>query len=183
MSAPARHQRRHRRRCRPGRPAAAAWLTPMQRHLAHRIVRCHLQAFGIPLLASCPEPTGTAMAQAGEHLAQELFASHTVVLAHDGGTDPHLIYANAAALQLWQRPWAAMVGMPSRLTAEPEQQPERARMLAQARARQALSGYSGIRISADGRRFLIRNARLWTLVDESGLSCGQAAAFSDWHWL
>jgi NAD(P)-dependent dehydrogenase (short-subunit alcohol dehydrogenase family) len=57
-------------------------------------------------------------------VAQELFASSPVLLAHDGADPasepgPRLIYANRAALALWQRPWLQMVGMPSRLTAEP----------------------------------------------------------------
>ena len=91
-------------------PPAAAWLSPAQQALAQRILRSHQQGFGKPLIVAVPP----------EHQAQELFASPTVVLAHDGadpGGDPgpRLIYANAAALQLWQRPWAAMVGMPSRL--------------------------------------------------------------------
>ena len=157
---------------------AAPWLSPAQQALAQRILRSHAQGFGKPLLAAVPP----------EHQAQELFACATVVLAHDGadpGGDPgpRLIYANAAALQLWQRPWAAMVGMPSRLTAAPTERRDRARMLSQALEQQAISGYCGIRISGRGRRFQIANARLWTLWDERGCACGQAAAFNSWWWL
>jgi hypothetical protein len=75
------------------------------------------------------------------------------------------------------------VGLPSRLTAEAQERPGRARMLASAREQHAIRGYSGIRIDSRGRRFQIRNARLWTLWDSSGNPCGQAAAFSDWWWL
>lgn len=158
--------------------APAPWLTPEQGQLCLRILASHHQAFATPLLAG-----EQVLAGQWQHLAQELFASATVVLAHDGGTDPRLTYANAAALQLWERPWGALVGMPSRLTAEPEQRPARAAMLEQARAGQALRGYNGIRISASGRRFQIRNARLWSLLDDGGRACGQAAAFADWYWL
>ena len=159
-------------------PAAAPWLSPAQQALALRILRCHQQGFGKPLMAAVPP----------EHQAQELFACSTVVLAHDGadpGGDPgpRLIYANAAALQLWQRPWAAMVGMPSRLTAASTERRDRARMLTQALQQHAISGYSGIRISSGGRRFQIDNARLWTLWDDQGRPCGQAAAFNRWWWL
>jgi hypothetical protein len=56
-------------------------------------------------------------------------------------------------------------------------------MLLNARAQDGLRGYSGIRIDSRGRRFQIRNARLWTLRDASGQLCGQAAAFDDWWWL
>jgi hypothetical protein len=48
---------------------------------------------------------------------------------------------------------------------------------------QAIGGYQGIRIDSQGRRFMIRNARLWTLKTPTGEPCGQAAAFSDWWWL
>jgi hypothetical protein len=56
-------------------------------------------------------------------------------------------------------------------------------MLLQALEQHAIEGYSGVRISRSGRRFQIRNARLWTLWDTDGQPCGQAAAFSDWWWL
>jgi hypothetical protein len=106
-----------------------------------------------------------------------------VVLAHDGAPDPALIYANAAALQLWERSWAEMTGMPSRLTAEPQERASRAQMLANALQQHASEGYSGVRISKSGRRFQIHNARLWTLWGPGDQPCGQAAAFSDWWWL
>ena len=90
---------------------------------------------------------------------------------------------NAAALQLWERSWAEMIGMPSRLTAEPQERASRAQMLATALQQHACEGYSGVRISKSGRRFQIHNARLWTLWGPGDQPCGQAAAFSDWWWL
>ena len=51
-----------------------------------------------------------------------------------------------------------------------------------AQAKEAIAGYSGIRIDSRGRRFAIEAARLWTLRDSSGQPCGQAARFSSW-WL
>ena len=156
----------------------AAWLTPESRQIADRIVAGHLLGFGRPLLASS-DPA---------HLAQELFQLTTVVLAHDGaapGGDPgpRLIYANAAALRLWRRSWHDQVGLPSRLTAEPQERAGRARMLATALQQHASEGYSGVRISKSGRRFQIHNARLWTLWGPGDQPCGQAAAFSSWWWL
>jgi hypothetical protein len=157
------------------------------------ILRSHQRAFGRPLLtpaiqaAAGPggflEPQGPRGPENLALAAQELFAASTVVLTHDGGSDPRLIYANRAALRLWRRPWAAMVGLPSRLTAEPAERAGRAQMLSEAQRQHALSGYTGIRIDSHGRRFQIRGARLWTLWNAAGEPCGQAAAFSDWHWL
>ena len=146
--------------------APAPWLTPGKRQLAEQLLRSHQQAFGRPLAAS----------------VQELFSADLVVLAHDGSSDPCLTYANAAALQLWERPWAEMIGMPSRLTAEPQERAGRARMLATALQQHASEGYTGVRISKSGRRFQIHNARLWTLWGQGDQPCGQAAAFSSW-WL
>jgi MEKHLA domain len=156
----------------------APWLTPEIRLIAERVAAGHALGFGRPLLAD-RDPV---------HLPQELFQLGTVVLAHDGadpGGDPgpRLIYANAAALRLWSRPWAEQIGLPSRLTAEPQERPSRARMLHAALEQHAIAGYCGIRINSHGRRFQLRNARLWTLLDAEGQPWGQAAAFDDWWWL
>jgi hypothetical protein len=157
----------------PSHSAPAPWLTPEQQRLAAGILSSFERAFGRPLLA------GVSAANAAQHL----FRADTVVLAHDGSADPALIYANAAALQLWERSWAAMIGMPSRLTAEPQERASRAQMLATALQQHASEGYSGVRISNSGRRFQIHNARLWTLLSPDDQPCGQAAAFSSWWWL
>lgn len=172
-------------------PAEAPWLTPAVQARAALLLESHLEAFGHPLLALAAGPSQLAAAGDARHQAQELFAAPLVVLAHDDGlaggstaaADPRLIYANAAALRLWRRPWAVMVGLPSRLTAEPAERQGREQLLALARRRQAISGYRGVRIDGRGRRFVIDGARLWTLRDAGGREHGQAAAFSHWWWL
>ncbi|QEY32762.1 MEKHLA domain-containing protein [Synechococcus sp. RSCCF101] len=155
----------------------APWLSEENRALATLLIACHERCFSRPLLVA-PDP-----ARKEADPAERLYAAAHPVLAHDGAADPCLIYANAAALTLWGHTWASMVGMPSRLTAEPSQQPDRAEALKQAQAREALEGYSGIRINRHGRRFRIEGARLWTLRVPDGPPCGQAAAFEHWSWL
>ena len=162
----------------PGPRTTAPWLTPEVQAIAERIVSSHAFGFGKPLLAQA-DPA---------HLALELFQLDTVVMAHDGADPagdpgPRLIYANAAALRLWRRSWADQIGLPSRLTAEPQERAGRAQMLHTAMEHHAIRGYCGVRIDSQGRRFQLRNARLWTLRDEAGQPCGQAAAFDDWWWL
>jgi hypothetical protein len=76
-----------------------------------------------------------------------------------------------------------MVGMPSRLTAEPCERAARSIALAEALDQGRFSGYSGIRVDSSGRRFRISNARIWTLSDDQGMACGQVACFADWWWL
>ena len=115
--------------------------------------------------------------------AQELFGCGFPVLAHGGGSDPTLTYANAAALQLWETTWASLIGLPSRLTAPESERAERRHALGKAQTLHALKGYAGIRISKKGRRFQIHNARIWTLWDAQQQPCGQAASFSNWWWL
>jgi hypothetical protein len=159
------------------RPEPAPWLSDAAIATAGRILRAHRQAFRRPLLAGVTE--GRSPLQQ----AQELFAAAEVVLAHDGSSDPRLIYANRAALRLWRRRWNGMVGHPSRLTAEPGERRDRALALERARRSEALEGYAGIRVDSRGRRFRIENARLWTLRDPEGLPCGQAACFAGWWWL
>lgn len=174
----------------PGARAAAPWLSPAAQTAASRILTSHRRAYGRPLLAGLPADATR------QQWAQALFVAETVVLAHDGADPtgdpgPRLIYANRAALGLWRRPWAELVGMPSRLTAEPGERAGRAHVLAGVRRQQAIRDYSGVRVDSQGRRFRIAAARVWTLwsgeasgdPDGGGEPCGQAAAFSHWWWL
>lgn len=167
-----------------GFPSPAAeppWLSPPLLERLEALERGHRLAFGGPLLAGDP-------ARPVRLRAQELFAAAEVVLAHDGSDPrqdpgPRLIYANRSALRLWRRCWTEMVGMPSRLTAEPAQRPARSEALAEALRGGGIRDYGGIRIDSRGRRFQIRGARIWSLIDADGRSSGQAAAFADWWWL
>lgn len=153
------------------------WLQAPAIELAALLLNSHRAAFGAPLVAGI-DPLGNPRLA-----AQLMFAADVAVLAHDGAADPQLIYANAVALRLWRRCWEEMVGLPSRLTAEPSERQERALALAQARERDALTGYGGIRVDSAGRRFRIQGAKLWTLRDRQGLTRGQAASFGSWWWL
>jgi hypothetical protein len=161
--------------------AEPPWLSTAVLERLEQIERGHRQAFGRPVL---PEDSARSL----RLLAQELFAAPEVLLAHDGADPrldpgPRLIYANRAALQLWRRTWAEMVGMPSRLTAEPHERPARSQALTQALGSGGIRGYGGVRIDSQGRRFQIRGARIWSLIAADGAICGQAAAFENWWWL
>jgi hypothetical protein len=163
------------------------WLTPEALELVATICSSHQRAFGRPLIAAAAassatvNPRSSTRSSHGQLLAQELFAAGTVVLAHDGADPsddpgPRLIYANRAALQLWRRPWAELVGMPSRLTAEPAERAGRARALASVQHQQAIANYSGIRVDSQGRRFQISGARVWTLWQPNGHGLGACRA-------
>ncbi|MEQ1792657.1 MAG: MEKHLA domain-containing protein [Nitrospira sp.] len=115
-----------------------------------------------------------------EEQARALFAAPFVVVSHGTESDPILNYGNQLALGLWELSWAQLTSTPSRLTAEPMNQAERARMLAVAEAQGYFSGYRGVRISSTGKRFLIEEATVWNVVDGQGIRVGQAATFARW---
>ncbi len=115
--------------------------------------------------------------------ALRLFEAEFVVVSHDTRADPVLSYGNAAALRLWETDWASLTAMPSRLTAEPVHRDERARLLQATEENGFIDNYAGVRISATGRRFRIKNAIIWNLVDRTGARVGQAATFRDVEFL
>ncbi|NOS78007.1 MAG: MEKHLA domain-containing protein [Nitrospira sp.] len=119
--------------------------------------------------------TGTPEVQ-----AEALFAAPFVVVSHGTEADPILNYGNQRALDLWELSWAQLTSTPSRLTAEPMNRDERARMLAAAEKQGYYSGYRGIRISSTGKRFLVEDATVWNVVDGQGIRVGQAATFARW---
>jgi hypothetical protein len=115
--------------------------------------------------------------------AKALYRAPFVVVSHGMEADPILNYGNKAALELWGLDWERFTKTPSRLTAEPVNQTERARMLARAREKGFIDDYRGVRISGTGRRFLVERAIVWNVVDGAGTQQGQAATFSRWSFL
>ena len=115
--------------------------------------------------------------------ARELFYAPFAILSHDTAPDPLLNYANQTGLRLFELSWDELITMPSRLTAQALEQGERARLLSQVSERGYIDDYQGIRITKDGRRFLIERATVWNLLDEGGGRYGQAATFSEWRFL
>lgn len=116
-------------------------------------------------------------------IAQALFEAPFVVVSHGMEADPILNYGNRQALQLWRMEWEQFTQTPSRLTAEPMERAERDRLLQQAKANGFINNYQGVRICSTGQRFAIHNVILWTVLDERGIGCGQAATFDHWTFL
>ena len=109
-----------------------------------------------------------------------LFHAPFVVASHTNQADPILNYGNQQALRLWEMDWDEFVQTPSRMTAEPASQEERARMLKQAETDGVIRDYHGIRISKTGRRFLVEHATVWNVIDDKGMKRGQGAVFANW---
>lgn len=103
------------------------------------------------------------------------------VLAHDTTDDPRFIYANRSAQDLFEYSWDEIVALPSRLSAEAPNRAERQRLLDAVARDGFATGYSGLRISKSGRRFLIEDGLLWELRDAHGVLQGVAATFDRWR--
>ena len=117
------------------------------------------------------------------HQSEQLFTCPFVVVSHGLQEDPILNYGNQTALSLWEMNWEQLTKTPSRLTAEPVNRDERARMLEQAQTQGYITDYRGIRISRSGKRFLVERATVWNIQKPDGTPLGQAATFSDWIFL
>lgn len=142
-----------------------------QSALAGLILASHRRLTGRDLL-----PPGQAPAEQ----ARQLYEAPFVVLAHDTAADPVFVYGNLAAQRRFELPWSNLVRLPSRYSAEPLARDERARLLERVMRDGFIDDYSGVRVSATGRRFRVTRATVWNVVDEDGNAAGQAAAFGDW---
>jgi hypothetical protein len=118
-----------------------------------------------------------------EQLSQALFQAPFVLVSHGTQANPIFNYGNQTALQLWSLSWDEFIQTPSAASAETIAREERSVMLQQAKEQGYIENYQGVRISSKGKRFLIKQATLWNLTDESGQKCGQAATFPRWEWL
>lgn len=118
-----------------------------------------------------------------KELAEALFYANLVVVSHGIQEDPILNYGNQKALDLWAMDWSKFTRTPSRLTAEPINRAERSAMLERAKNKGYIDNYNSIRIASDGRKFYIKQAIIWNLIDVSGNKCGQAATFNKWQEL
>lgn len=138
------------------------------------------------LVGSYQRLTGKSLLAATDHgfeAAKRAYEAPFVILSHDTQSDPIFTYGNLTAQKLFELDWDELTRLPSRFSAELPNREERARLLNLVNAQGYIDNYQGIRISKTGRRFLIRNAVVWNLIDESGTIHGQAATFSDWELL
>ncbi len=116
-------------------------------------------------------------------VTNRLFEADFAVLSHDTRPEPVFNYANRAAMQLFGMSWDEITQLPSRHSAEPMLQAERAGFLERVAAHGYVDDYCGIRIARDGSKFMIENATVWNLVDGEGGFCGQAALIPQWRRL
>jgi hypothetical protein len=110
-------------------------------------------------------------------LGRSAWEGRFALLSHRGDGNATLNYANRFALDLWELDWDSLVTTPSAATAPDGDIAERSAMMAAVAKDGFVSGYSGRRISASGKRFRIENATIWRLLDAKGQPFGVAATF------
>lgn len=144
------------------------FLTDPQRSRIERIATCF------------NDLTGRDLVPMTSDIAAALWSTPIAILAHGTEPDPIFFFGNATALRLFEYDFAAFTRLPSRFSAEPLLRDERARLLERVTRTGFIDDYAGIRISANGRRFSISSASVWSLTDSEGHPAGQAAAFAEW---
>lgn len=96
------------------------------------------------------------------------------ILAHNTAPDPVFIYGNLAAQRRFGYDWNELTQLPSRLSAEAPNREARQQFLERVQRQGYEAGYSGVRITKTGQRFMIEQATLWQLFDADGVLHGQA---------
>ena len=136
-----------------------------------RLCESYARLTGRRLIEECPE------SELIGHMDRAPFA----LVSHGTGADPVFNYGNATALALFGMTWDEFIALPSRYSAEQPDRAERERLLRAVKTHGYVDDYSGVRIAKDGRRFMIEQATVWSVIDEDGSYFGQAAVFSRWH--
>jgi PAS domain-containing protein len=107
--------------------------------------------------------------------ARRLDELPVAVLAHDASTPPLLDWVNRAAAAAFDAAVPDLIGRPSAATAPPDATADRQQLFAQLREHGFVTGYSGVRVSLAGRRFLIDDVTVYELRDRDGRAAGHAA--------
>jgi MEKHLA domain len=126
--------------------------------------------------ASFARVTGAPLVEGALNGARAWFGDFAL-LTHRGDDKDTMNYGNAFALALWECGWDDFTGVPSEVTAPPEDRAERAIAMQKVVTDNFVRGYRGRRISRKGRLFTIEDGVIWRLMDETGEAFGVGAFF------
>lgn len=149
--------------------------SPFYAHHGNLLCQSYQRCMGQSLLPHPSTPT--------DEIITALFAAPFALVSHGIETDPIFNFGNQTALTLFELTWEQFTQLPSRQSAEPVNQAERQTLLDRVTQQGYIDDYSGIRISSTGKRFLIKEAVVWNLIDARGQYQGQAAVFDQWSFL
>ncbi|MCP3673276.1 MAG: MEKHLA domain-containing protein [Gammaproteobacteria bacterium] len=134
---------------------------------AELIFESYLKLLGKPLL----------ILKMGEDLLEKMYFAPFAILSHGIEDDPVFNFANEFALNKFEMTWSEMIKLPSRFSAEVPNRQERKLLLDRVTEFGYIDDYQGVRVSSKGKRFMIKQAVVWNLIDEQGAYRGQAGMF------
>ncbi|MDB4165703.1 MEKHLA domain-containing protein [Gammaproteobacteria bacterium] len=114
---------------------------------------------------------------------QQVCNADFALVSHGTEPDPLFNFGNDLALTLFERSFEDFVQLPSRKSSGQTRDEDRIRLLYEVTRNGFIENYSGVRVSASGRKFEISNAVVWNVVDEHEVYRGQAAKISTWRYL
>ena len=133
----------------------------------------------IALIASSFERLlGQPLVDPADDIVAALWQAPRAIVAHGTQDDPIFFFASRYALGAFESDVEAFTAMPSRFSAEAPLRGERQALLDRVTRDGYIDDYSGVRITATGRRFQIERAVVWNLIDAQGQRHGQAATFT-----
>ncbi|GAB6898950.1 MEKHLA domain-containing protein [Kineosporia succinea] len=147
-------------------------MNPRGEEFADLLRRSHVATVGRPLA-----PEGLSRGE----LPVWLYVAPFALLAHEFSDDPVFVYANLQAQKLFEYDWDEFTGLPSRLSAGPEDRSARAALLQGVAENGFTDDYRGLRVARSGRQFWIEQVTVWNVPDTGGEPFGQAALIRRWQ--
>lgn len=138
------------------------------------------------LRASLKRCTGLDLVPAYLDKAQAavaVFNAPWSLLSHSADDQPHLTYTNRTGARVFNLRLERLTKYLSSETTLPEDRPKREQLLKHVREHGYADHYSGVRVTTDGVKFIIKDAVVWNLSDTHGRYLGQAAMFKRWRYL
>lgn len=103
-----------------------------------------------------------------------------VLVSHGKEASPVFNFGNKKALELFEMTFNDFTQLESKYSASAISRVERQTLLDKVKKR-GFVVYSGYRISSTGKKFKIKNAKVFDLYDFDGVYYGQAALFNRWE--
>jgi len=143
----------------------------IQQHV-RLLIQSYCSLLGRPMIDGVDEPN-----------VEEVCNADFALVSHGTEADPLFNFGNNLALTLFERSFEDFIQLPSRKSFGQTRDEDRIRLLDEVARNGFIENYSGVRVSASGRKFEISNAVVWNVVDEHGVYRGQAAKISTWRYL
>lgn len=115
--------------------------------------------------------------------AEVIFNAPFALVSHGIEPVPVFNFGNRTALELFEIDWDQFIQLPSKESADQENQEDRASLMARVNVNGYEENCCGVRVTSTGKRFLIEGATVWNIIDEQDIYHGQAAMFARWKFL